>query len=194
MHHMASLLKRVMSKSTFVRNATGLVREFGPLTALMIAMNEMIGAGIWGLSVRMPYIYPGSDPTLAFVIGLIPTLFFAFSYALLASCMPRTGGDYGFISRTINPAIGYIVTIGNFLARWFSMGFLLVTDVALWGIAARMLGNALSSSTLVSLGTFLSEPPTPVITLAGALILLLTIWFFLIVAGKMFKEVYTAVL
>jgi hypothetical protein len=76
-----------MSKGLFVREATGLVREFGPLMVLMMAMNNMIGAGIWGLAVRMPYTYPGSDPVLAFVIGLIPAFFFAISFAVFTTAM-----------------------------------------------------------------------------------------------------------
>ena len=182
-----------MSKATFVREATGLVREFGPMMALMMAMNNMIGAGIWGLSVRMPYSYPGSDPTLAFIIGLIPALFFAISYAWLASCMPRAGGDYVFISRTTNPALGYVVTIGNFLGRWFSIGFLLVTDVGLWGIALIMLGRGTGNTAILDFGKFLASPPDPLITLAIAFLLLLTIWFFLTIGGTAFK-VYTAII
>ncbi len=182
-----------MARGTFVREATGLVREFGPFMVLMMAMNNMIGAGIWGLSIRMPYTYPGSDPTLAFAIGLIPAFFFAISYAWLSSCMPRAGGDYVFISRTISPALGYLVTIGNFLGRWFSIGFLLVTDVALWGVAFRILGKGTANAGLADFGTFLSAPPNPMITLAGAILLLLTVWFFLSVGGTAFK-VYTGVI
>ncbi|MEM3622282.1 MAG: APC family permease, partial [Candidatus Bathyarchaeia archaeon] len=182
-----------MSKATFVREATGLVREFGPMMALMMAMNNMIGAGIWGLSVRMPYNYPGSDPTLAFIIGLIPAFFFAISYAWLASCMPRAGGDYVFISRTTNPALGYVVTIGNFLGRWFSIGFLLVTDVGLWGIAFLMLGKGTGNAAILDLGKFLASPPDPLVTLGIAFLLLLTIWFFLTIGGTAFKA-YIAII
>ncbi len=160
--------------------------------ALMMAMNNMIGAGIWGLSVRMPYTYPGSDPTLAFIIGLIPAFFFAICYAWLASCMPRAGGDYVFISRTINPALGYFVTIGNFLGRWFSIGFLLVTDVTLWGIALRILGKGSGNAGLADFGSFLSAAD-PMIILAGAFLLLLSVWFFMTLGGKVFAA-YTAVI
>jgi amino acid transporter len=190
---LCNLERRKLSKATFVREATGLVREFGPMMALMMAMNNMIGAGIWGLSVRMPYTYPGSDPTLAFIIGLIPAFFFAISYAWLASCMPRAGGDYVFISRTTNPALGYVVTIGNFLGRWFSIGFLLVTDVGLWGIAFLMLGKGTGNDAILDLGKFLASPPDPLITLAIAFLLLLTIWFFLTIGGTAFKA-YIAVI
>jgi amino acid transporter len=180
------------SKKLFVREATGLVREFGPLMVLMIAMDNMIGAGIWGLSVRMPYTYPGSDPTLAFMIGLIPAFFFAICYAWLASCMPRAGGDYVFISRTISPAVGYVVTIGNFLGRWFSIGFLLYTDVSLWGIAFRILGKGTGNAALASLGTFLSAADWPII-LGIAILLLLSVWLFMTLGGKVFTA-YTAVI
>jgi len=180
------------SKSIFVREATGLVREFGPMMALMMAMNNMVGAGIWGLAVRMPYTYPGSDPTLAFIIGLIPAFFFALSYAWLASCMPRAGGDYVFISRTINPALGYLVTIGNFLGRWFSVGFLLVTDVGLWGLSLRILGLGTGNKDLASFGTFLSTADWPIV-IAGAILLLLTVWLFMSIGGKVFAA-YTAVI
>jgi amino acid transporter len=181
-----------LSKATFVREATGLVREFGPMMALMMAMNNMIGAGIWGLSIRMPYTYPGSDPTLAFIIGLIPAFFFAISYAWLASCMPRAGGDYVFISRTTNPALGYVVTIGNFLGRWFSIGFLLYTDVGLWGIAFRMLGKGINNTALADLGSWLAAAD-PTVKIACALFLLFTVWLFLTIGGTAFKA-YTAII
>ncbi|MGQ9530243.1 MAG: APC family permease [Candidatus Bathycorpusculaceae bacterium] len=181
-----------MSKATFVREATGLVREFGPMMALMMAMNNMIGAGVWGLSIRMPYTYPGSDPTLAFIIGLIPAFFFAISYAWLASCMPRAGGDYVFISRTTNPALGYVVTIGNFLGRWFSLGFVLYTDVTLWAIAFTMLGKGTGNAALTDFGSWLAAAD-PLIKIAGALILLFTVWLFLTIGGTAFKA-YTAII
>jgi len=181
-----------MSKATFVREATGLVREFGPFMVLMMAMNNMIGAGIWGLSIRMPYTYPGSDAALAFIIGLIPAFLFAVSYAWLASCMPRAGGDYVFISRTTNPALGYIVTIGNFLGRWFSIGFLLYTDVTLWGLAFRILGKGTGNADLANFGTFLFTAD-PTIKILGAFLLLMTVWFFLTIGGTAFKA-YTVII
>jgi len=173
------------SKALFVREATGLVREFGPATALMIAMNNMIGAGIFALSIRAPYTYPGSDITLAFIIGLIPAFFIALSYAWLGSAMPRAGGDYVFISRTINPAVGYVATIGNFLGRFFSVGFLLYTDVKLWGIALTIAGKAMNNPGLISFGTYLSVDVMAAIL--GAILLLLTVWFFLTIGGTVFK-------
>jgi amino acid transporter len=173
------------SKKLFVREATGLVREFGPLMALMMAMNNMIGAGIWSLSVQMPYTFPGSDPILAFIIGLVPAFFFAIAYAWLATGMPRAGGDYVFISRTVSPALGYIVTVGNFLGRWFSIGFLLVTDVGLWGLALRILGKGTGNAGLAGFGTYLSTAD-PVVILAAAILLLLSIWFFMTIGGKTF--------
>jgi len=155
------------------------------MMALMMAMNNMIGAGIWGLSVRMPYTYPGCDPVMAFIIGLIPAFFFALSYAWLASCMPRAGGDYVFISRTVSPALGYIATVGNFLGRWFSVGFTLITAVGLWGVSLRILGLGTGNAGLAGFGNFLATAD-PVTVAVGAILLLLTIWAFMSIGGKVF--------
>jgi len=183
---------KMASKKIFVREATGLVREFGPLMALMMAMNNMIGAGIWGLAVRMPYIYPGSNPSLAFIIGLVPAFFFAISYAWMASAMPRAGGDYVFISRLVNPALGYVVTFGNFLGRWFSVGFLLVTDVGLWGLSLLLLGRGMGNQGLVGFGGYLSTAD-PFVLIFGAILLLMSVWFFLTIGGKVFAA-YTTII
>ena len=133
----------------------------------------------------MPYVYPGSEPVLAFVIGFIPCVFFALAYAWLGSSMPRAGGEYIFISRTISPALGYIVSIGSFLARFFGLGFGLVVDVALWGVALRILGKGTGNMALTNFGTFLSTAD-PITIIAGAILLLLSIWLIVTVGGKPF--------
>jgi len=129
---------------------------------------------------------------LAFIIGLIPAFFFALCYAWMASSMPRAGGDYVFISRIVNPVIGYVVTFGNFLGRWFSVGFLLVTDVGLWGLALLILGRGMGNAGLTSLGNYLSTAD-PTVLIVGAILLLLTVWFFMSIGGKVFAA-YTAIL
>lgn len=157
----------------------------------MMAINQIVGTGIWALLVRVPYIYPGADPVLALVIAFVPCLFFALTYAWLGSCMPRAGGDYVFISRIISPVLGYVITIGEFLARWLALGFGLIVDVGLWGVAFIILGKGTGNAGLANLGAFLSNAD-PMIVIAIAILLLLTMWLFVTVGGKPFIA-YTAV-
>ncbi len=97
----------------------------------------------------------------------------------------KTCMHYVFISRIINPALGYVVTIGNFLARWFGTGFGLLVHVSLWGLALIILGKGTGNRAITNFGTFLSTAD-PTIAIAGAIILLLTIWLFLTIGGRAF--------
>ncbi|RLF62053.1 MAG: hypothetical protein DRN33_06005, partial [Thermoplasmata archaeon] len=46
-----------------------------------------------------------------------PAIFIALCYAVLSSAIPASGGEYIFVSRIIDPFVGFIVT----WARWFAM-------------------------------------------------------------------------
>ncbi len=108
----------------FVRRATGLVREIGLPTAVIIGLCNVIGLGwqkrvfqvVGWTPVRESEYFLGIHPmTMAFLLGGILVLLTAWCYASLAAAMPRSGGGYVFISRIIHPAAGFI---GGWLATW----------------------------------------------------------------------------
>jgi amino acid transporter len=96
----------------FVRNATGLVREVSKWDALImnsLGMNVALGAVF--LLLQAPGNFPDGNMLLAIVIG---TLVMAFTllwvYAEFAAAMPRSGGDYVFVSRTLHPFVGWLLS------------------------------------------------------------------------------------
>lgn len=96
----------------FVRNATGLVREVSKWDALImnsLGMNVALGAVF--LLLQAPGNFPGGSMLLAIVIG---TLVMAFTllwvYAEFSAAMPRSGGDYVFVSRTLHPVVGWLLS------------------------------------------------------------------------------------
>jgi amino acid transporter len=96
----------------FVRNATGLVREVSKWDALImntLGMNVALGAIF--LLLQAPGNFPGGNMLLAIIIG---TLVMAFTllwvYAEFAAAMPRAGGDYVFVSRTLHPFVGWLMS------------------------------------------------------------------------------------
>jgi amino acid transporter len=96
----------------FVRNATGLVREVSKWDALImntLGMNVALGAVF--MLLQAPGNFPGGSMLLAIVIG---TLVMAFTllwvYAEFAAAMPRSGGDYVFVSRALHPIAGWLLS------------------------------------------------------------------------------------
>src|SRR3954469_18579017 len=96
----------------FVRNATGLVREVSRWDALImntLGMNVALGSIF--LLLQAPGNFPGGNMLLAIVIG---TLVMAFTllwvYAEFAAAMPRSGGDYVFVSRALHPVVGWLLS------------------------------------------------------------------------------------
>src|SRR5713226_10124824 len=86
----------------FLRNATGLRREVSLLDAFIMntfGMNVAVGAVF--LFLQAPVDFPNGNMLLAVVLG---TLLMAFTllwvYSTFSAAMPRSGGDYVFVSRT----------------------------------------------------------------------------------------------
>jgi amino acid transporter len=96
------------SKTTFAR-------DLGLFDATMIGVGAMIGAGIFVLTGIAAGV-SGPASILAFALNGVVTLFTAFSYAELASAVPRAGGGYSFVRMAFPGALGF--TCGWML--WFA--------------------------------------------------------------------------
>lgn len=96
----------------FVRNSTGLIREVSFFDAFIMntfGMNVAVG-GVF-LFLQAQTAFPGGSILLAVVLG---TLVMAFTllrvYSEFAAAMPRSGGDYVFVSRTLHPVLGFLLS------------------------------------------------------------------------------------
>jgi basic amino acid/polyamine antiporter, APA family len=133
----------------FVRQSTGLVREASALDATIFnaVFSAPVGATLafglfWALGS-----FPKADfvavTLIAFVIN-IPVLVMM---ALLASSMPRTGGDYVWVSRILSPPLALVSNFGAALSAMIGATF--------W---ARYFAVLALGPVLGSLGTLLGMP------------------------------------
>jgi len=102
-----------------------LTRSLGLLTATMLGVGAMIGAGIFILS-GLAAGTAGPAATVSYVIVGFMTLFTALSYCELAAAIPIAGGGYTFV----HEAIGGFTA---FITGW-AMVFGLVVSAALYAI------------------------------------------------------------
>lgn len=122
-------------KTLFARKATGLVREIGLTTAIILAVCNAVGLGwqkrvfqaIGAESVHPQEYVLGIHPMVMafFLIGIL-MLVSIYAFAVLSSAMPRSGGGYVFMSRIINPAFSFVATCLEFLSVAISYGLIAV--------------------------------------------------------------------
>ncbi|MGA3109942.1 MAG: APC family permease [Candidatus Bathyarchaeia archaeon] len=109
------------TQRVFLRDATGLVRQ---LSASDVIMFNLLNMGLgWPLlySFFGASVYAGVNLPLAVLVGLVPNFFIALLYYYLSVAMPRSGGDYVWVSRLVHPAVGFMESFAIFV---FYLGFI----------------------------------------------------------------------
>src|SRR5262245_16657566 len=112
------------------------IARVSTLTATAIAVADMIGIGVFtslGFQVRgLPSAF---SLLMLWVVGGITALCGALAYAELAAALPRSGGEYNFLSRIYHPAVG-------FLAGWISATVGFAAPIAIAAMASAPTSRA----------------------------------------------------
>jgi basic amino acid/polyamine antiporter, APA family len=168
---------RTPSGKLFVRNSTGLVREASAVDATIF--NAVISAPIGSTLAYSIFFtlaaFPGADVAGVLLLTAIINIPILIMFALLASAMPRVGGDYVWVSRVLAPPLALISNIamifgGIFGAAFFAKFFALF---ALGPILAA-LGVLANNSTLISWGTNFQTNNAYILVAALAMVALQT--------------------
>src|SRR5512137_2277081 len=96
-----------MSQKVFLRDATGLVREFGIFDTIWINL-ALVGVffSLTFVAGFSPLI--GGDPFLGGLIAVLFMFVVAIAFSIVSILTPRTAGDYVFTSRYLHPALGFV--------------------------------------------------------------------------------------
>lgn len=138
----------------FARKASGIIRQGTPWR--MFAFN----LGFSGLTyVAMAYgftpaVFPSADLILGIILASVGAIFTATLYFLFSSAMPRSGGDYVFLSRTLGPWVGYTINFVQAMSYtfWVAWGAYWMSYMILSGFFS-VLGSVTGNGSLIDLGT-----------------------------------------
>jgi len=106
-----------------------LKRELGLLEVFCIASGTMISSGLFVLPA-LAYAQAGPAIVASYFFASLFAMTGMFSQAELVSAMPKAGGTYFYVSRSMGPGVGII----NGIITWFSLS--LKSAFALVGMAA----------------------------------------------------------
>src|SRR6266487_4148260 len=84
-------------------------RTIGFLTACGIVIANIIGTGVFtSLGFQLVDIQSGFVLLMLWIVGGIAALCGALCYGELSAALPRSGGEYHFLSRNYHPALGFM--------------------------------------------------------------------------------------
>src|SRR2546428_12100900 len=136
-------------------------RTIGFFTAFSIVIANIIGTGIFtSLGFQLADIQSGFPLLMLWIIGGIVALCGALCYGELSAALPRSGGEYHFLSQIYHPALGFMagvvsttvgfaapialaaMAVGKYFQGVFDFGSpVLLSFAIVWVVALFHLGN-----------------------------------------------------
>jgi len=175
-----------MATVTETRSAKSRVpqRTIGFVTASSIVIANIIGTGIFtSLGFQLVDIQSGFPLLMLWIIGGLAALCGALCYSELSAALPRSGGEYHFLSQIYHPALGFMagfvsatvgfaapialaaMAFGKYFVGVFGVGSpVLLSFVVVWVVTAFHLGSLQVGSAFQNLSTLVK------LLLIGALI------------------------
>jgi amino acid transporter/mannitol/fructose-specific phosphotransferase system IIA component (Ntr-type) len=108
-------------------------KELGLLDVWAVALGTTLSAGFF-LLPGIAAAEAGSAVVFAYLVAAIPLIPAMFSVVELSTAMPRAGGSYYFLDRSLGPAVGTIGGLGTWLALVLKTSFALIAMGAYLGL------------------------------------------------------------
>lgn len=121
--------------TVFERKASGLVREAGTKDVLIYNIN-FVSLGLTAAFVFLfsTAFYPGANLYVTAILTFVWVIPTSLVFAFFSASMPRSGGDYVWVSRTLHPALGMMSNWNN-TVWWFIYGGVPSAFFAQFGLA-----------------------------------------------------------
>jgi amino acid transporter len=144
----------------FQRQATGLVREAGTWSTFVYNLNFVsIGLMMMFVIQLEPSFYPGGNMIGSYLLALAIVLPTSLVFAMLSAAMPRSGGDYVYVSRILGPRLGMMSSWINTI-WWFIYGGVPSAFFARFGLGPlfRSVGLIAGNTSLIDIGNWFVTP------------------------------------
>jgi APA family basic amino acid/polyamine antiporter len=162
-------------------------RTIGFVTASSIVIANIIGTGIFtSLGFQLVDIQSGFPLLMLWIIGGIAAFCGALCYGELSAALPRSGGEYHFLSKIYHPALGFMagfvsatvgfaapialaaMAFGKYFVEVFGVGSpMLLSFVVVWAVTVFHLGNLQVGSVFQNLSTLVKLLPIGALITAG---------------------------
>jgi basic amino acid/polyamine antiporter, APA family len=132
-------LSKKESSATPSSDKVNLKKEFGLLNVFSLASGTMISSGLFVLP-GLAYAQAGPAIILSYALAALLMIPVMLSKAELITAMPKAGGSYFYIERSLGPLFGSFAGLGDWLALSLKTAFALFGIGALASILFPQLG------------------------------------------------------
>jgi amino acid transporter len=162
---------------TFVRQASGLVRQAGAFDAFIFNSYFInIGMGV-AFMILMYALYPGANLVLTTFACLVLVLPTSLLYVMFMSAMPRSGGDYVYVTRSLGPFWGFVSNWNWNMWNLYLMG-IAGSFLGIYGISGilRVIAGFTDNASVADAADFVTTP-TGTFIISSALVIGLIMLF-----------------
>lgn len=150
-------MRRTQTQRLFVREATGLVRQLSAVDVFVWSIIFFPWLTSWaGIFWVTPSYYQNVDYYSSLLVWAVIAIAIVLLYWQLTVVMPRAGGDYVFISRTLSSPLGFVASFLFFVAVLISAGSGSYWAFAETGTQLSFAGQTLGDTSLIALGNLLA--------------------------------------
>lgn len=147
--------------TVFRRSSSGLTRQFGALDVLIynVAWSMLLIPGIAYLYAWGYFAFPNGNLALSILLIAVWATPMFIAYSMLASSMPRSGGDYVWQSRILHGSVGFVtmMIMAFSLFIWITLNGWWVTSFSTSPMFTA-LGVQTGNQSLINFGTWLGTP------------------------------------
>src|SRR3989449_1795323 len=161
----------------FVRKASGLVRQASAFDAFIFNVYFInIGIGVAFLMLFYP-LYPGANLVFSTLACLVLVLPMSILYVMFMSAMPRSGGDYVYVTRSLGPAWGFMSNWNWNMWNFYLMG-IAGSFLGLYGISGffRVIAGFTHNASIAGAADFFTTPNGKFVTSAILVIILIAMF------------------
>jgi len=123
-----------LEEKIFARKASGLVRTVSAWDTLIYNILVMAPTAVYVYGIWASILFPGVDLPVTALIAIPVCIVIGIFYALYSAAMPRSGGDYVWVSRVLHPALGFMMNFFLFVVL-LSVAGSYIPWFLQWGIA-----------------------------------------------------------
>ena len=149
--------------TVFVRQSSGLVREASVIDAAIFnaVFSAPVGATLAFSVFYALYAFPGADLVVSLLIAFAINIPVCIMMSMMAAAMPRTGGDYVWISRILHPSAAVFSNFAAAISALIGAAFWARAFAVLaLGPTLAILGTVTNNESLINAGNTVSGSDT----------------------------------